>query len=437
MKTHISSKSTLGSNSTKSSHNRFSLSFQMNILKEIPDNSTSQFFVKFQKIFPHKYSFLPPQKNLEAFIYKNFKGTYSNDKNFYNVKVINEIICNETTHIVAEFKDYLIIGDYSEFLQKYYNKKDIIDSLPKIFDYYENCSVIFPNYIILPESKYLYKNIQKKQRIIDQQQELEEEKEKKIERKNINNFAFNTIDDEDIVFNDKAIDSILNQTDTSGVKQFFGLNNDIDSSNTFNMDNVVKMIDNAEKEKIKKINALYKNKNNLNNNIIIKNNINNNNIEKLKDEKTILIYGPPESGKTSFIIRYFENKFDSCYIPSFSDEITKKRCFLNYGKKFNLEIIVSNNLNKIQNADCYFIFFDISSKISFEEAKKIINNIINTNKIIFLIGNKKDLKNVVLEKNIHDLCKKYNLEYFLISVKDNIGISAMMKKFGEIFDYEE
>ena len=174
-----------------------------------------------------------------------------------------------------------------------------------------------------------------------------------------------------------------------------------------------------------------------NNNIIINNNINNNNIEKLKDEKTILIYGPPESGKTSFIIRYFENKFDSCYIPSFSDEITKKRCFLNYGKKFNLEIIVSNNLNKIQNADCYFIFFDISSKISFEEAKKIINNIINTNKIIFLIGNKKDLKNVVLEKNIHDLCKKYNLEYFLISVKDNIGISAMMKKFGEIFDYEE
>ena len=178
--------------------------------------------------------------------------------------------------------------------------------------------------------------------------------------------------------------------------------------------------------------------NNNNNNIIINNNINNNNIEKLKDEKTILIYGPPESGKTSFIIRYFENKFDSCYIPSFSDEITKKRCFLNYGKKFNLEIIVSNNLNKIQNADCYFIFFDISSKNSFEEAKKIIiNYIINNNKKIFLIGNKKDLKNVVSEKNINDLCKKYNLEYFLISVKDNIGISAMMKKFGEIFDYEE
>ena len=212
---------------------------------------------------------------LEKKIYKNFKKAYSNDLNFYNIKIINEIISNENTHIVSEFKDYLIEGDYSEFLQKYYNKKEIFESLPKIFDYYENCSVIFPNYIILPESKYLYKNIQKKQRIIDQQQELEDEKEKKLQRKNINNFAFNIIDDEDIVFNDKAIDSILNQTDTSGVKQFFGLNNDNDCSNTFNMDNVVKMIDNAEKEKIKKSNALYKNKVNVNCNVIIKNNIKN------------------------------------------------------------------------------------------------------------------------------------------------------------------
>ena len=213
--------------------------------------------------------------------------------------------------------------------------------------------------------------------------------------------------------------------------------NNINNNNNLNNNNLNNNISNNNNNS----NNNNTNNNNSNNNIINNNNNISNNKEnkiKSKDEKTILIYGPPESGKTSFIIRYFENKFDSCYIPSFSDEITKKSCFLNYGKKFNLEIIVSNNLNKIQNADCYFIFFDISSKNSFEEAKKIIiNYIINNNKKIFLIGNKKDLKNVVSEKNINDLCKKYNLEYFLISVKDNIGISAMMKKFGEIFDYEE
>ena len=257
---------------------------------------------------------------------------------------------------------------------------------------------------------------------------------KVIENKNINITETN----ENIKINEKIkLKSKSNNKQNSQI-------NEINNNNNNNI-NDIKENDIEEKKKYKQTQAstgteIKENKkldNNYNSNTNNLNNINNNNIEKLKDEKTILIYGPPESGKTSFIIRYFENKFDSCYIPSFSDEITKKRCFLNYGKKFNLEIIVSNNLNKIQNADCYFIFFDISSKISFEEAKKIINNIINTNKIIFLIGNKKDLKNVVLEKNIHDLCKKYNLEYFLISVKDNIGISAMMKKFGEIFDYEE
>ena len=182
------------------------------------------------------------QFEIEKKIYKIFKETYSNDNDFYNIKIINEIICNDSTHIVAEFKDYLINGDYSEFLQKLYSIEESKECLPKIFEYYDSCSVIFPNYVVLPESKYIYKNIQRKQRVIDQQQELEEEKEKKL------NEGINDCNIDDIVFNDNAIDSILNQTDTSGVKRFFGLNNDNDTSNTFIMDNVIKMIDNAEKE---------------------------------------------------------------------------------------------------------------------------------------------------------------------------------------------
>ena len=182
------------------------------------------------------------QFEIEKKIYKNFKDTYAFNADFYNIKVINEIICNENTHIVAEFKDYLIKGDYSEFIQKYYLLIDSLDCLPRIYEYYNSCSVIFPNYVVLPESKYLYKNIQRKQRVIDYQQELEDEKERKL------NEGINEYDIDDIVFNDNAIDSILNQTDTSGVKKYFGLNNDNDTSNTFIMDNVVKMIDNAEKE---------------------------------------------------------------------------------------------------------------------------------------------------------------------------------------------
>ena len=158
--------------------------------------------------------------------------------------------------------------------------------------------------------------------------------------------------------------------------------------------------------------------------------------KKNKNEKTILIYCSKESGKTSFVMKYLENKFDNSYIPSLNDERTIKKCILNNGKIFNLEFIVSNNINELKDADCYFIFYDISNENSFEFAKKIINEIVNINDgKIFLIGNKKDLKNVINEKDINDICNKYKCENFLISVKDNIGISNMMQKFGEIFDY--
>ena len=106
---------------------------------------------------------------LKKLIHQTFVDKYYHDKNFYNAKVIEDIINNESTHVVAEFKDYLIYGDDSEFLQKKYNIKDCTRYLTKIFNYYDSCSVIFPNYVILPESKYIYKNIQKRQRVIDLQ----------------------------------------------------------------------------------------------------------------------------------------------------------------------------------------------------------------------------------------------------------------------------
>lgn len=54
-----------------------------------------------------------------------------------------------------------------------------------MFNFYESYSKIFPNYIILPESKYLYKNIERKQKLIDQLQNHEQnEGDKKKEKDN-------------------------------------------------------------------------------------------------------------------------------------------------------------------------------------------------------------------------------------------------------------
>ena len=185
-----------------------------------------------------KINDIPSQILLERRIHKKFIQSYSKDKDFYNIKIINEIICNENTHIVAEFKDYLIEGDYSEFLLKTYEINESLKYLPKLFEYYDTSSVIFPNYIILPENKYIFKNIQRKQRVIDNQQDLED-KQKKIQKGLIQ-----IKNDSNIVLNTQALDSILEQTDTSGIKDFFGIQECNDKN--FSFENIINKISKAE-----------------------------------------------------------------------------------------------------------------------------------------------------------------------------------------------
>jgi len=161
---------------------------------------------------------------LKKLIHQVFVNKYYHDKNFYNAKVIGDIINNESTHLVAEFKDYLIYGDDSEFLQKNYNIKDCKKYLPRIFGYYESCSIIFPNYVVLHESKYIYKNIQKKQRVIDLQQE-QEEKLKKIKSGSNRKQNGKEKNEKYNLFNTNVIYSILGETNTSNVNKIFGMSN--------------------------------------------------------------------------------------------------------------------------------------------------------------------------------------------------------------------
>ena len=162
-------------------------------------------------------------------------------------------------------------------------------------------------------------------------------------------------------------------------------------------------------------------------------------IEKSKFAKTIIICGPIESGKTSFSMRYCDNKFDNCYIPSFANEISSKQLILNQGeKRLQLKFIVTNNIDDIDDVDCYFVIYDVNSNKSYYDAKKLIEDNLLTEKItIFLIGNKSDLKCVVNKKEVDDFCIKYNLYNYYISVKNNIGISSLMQKFAELFNSDD
>lgn len=116
-------------------------------------------------------------------IAENLHKKYMTSRDFYNVKIINDIIYNEATHIVAVFKDYLIYDDLSEFLKRRYDQAESSQRLPKICEFYEKYSKVFPNYVSLPENKFMYKNIERKQKVIDDKQKHHQDKKQHIEER--------------------------------------------------------------------------------------------------------------------------------------------------------------------------------------------------------------------------------------------------------------
>ena len=105
------------------------------------------------------------------YLHKYFYKKYINTD--YNSLLIEKIISNDKSHLVAIFKDYLIFDEYDEFLRRFYKKNEIKERINKLCYYHIQTSVIFPNYFPLVESKYIYNSVIQKQRIINEQEENE------------------------------------------------------------------------------------------------------------------------------------------------------------------------------------------------------------------------------------------------------------------------
>jgi len=57
--------------------------------------------------------------NLEDVVRNNLEKKYLTSRDYYNSKVITDVVYNENTNMVSVFKDYLIYDDVSEFLKRY------------------------------------------------------------------------------------------------------------------------------------------------------------------------------------------------------------------------------------------------------------------------------------------------------------------------------
>ena len=131
-----------------------------------------------------------------------------NRKEFrYDYINTNNLIFQQSCRIVALFKDFLVLDDPTEFLRRFYRKEESIPRVKKISTFFETYSKLFPNYMILPESVYLYKNIRKKQKMIDAVNEIKREEEEN--RKQIGKYKKNSnYNSNNIVFTQKIQNSI-------------------------------------------------------------------------------------------------------------------------------------------------------------------------------------------------------------------------------------
>ena len=180
----------------------------------------------------------------EKIINERFHEKYYLEPNYFNIIKIENIIYNDKTHLVSEFREQMIINDIFEFFSKYYTTSEIPVLLNRCLSYYEKQSFIYPNYIGLPEGKYLYKNIIDKQNLLDDQIRNYGDNlgNKKNNEKNDNNYISNKK-----IFDNSVYESIMKGSSFS-VLDIRKNNDKLDSINDIN--NLIIEIENKNNQNI-------------------------------------------------------------------------------------------------------------------------------------------------------------------------------------------
>ena len=403
-------------------------------------------------------------------IKKNLSLKYNSFENSYTLVCINNLIYTENCHIVARFKDFLYYDDDTEFLNKFFPKKEQKKILNKVFNFYSKYCKVFPNYMILPENEFLYRNLRKKQKLIDQFNEIKKEEEEnrkhlklKKNKDNENNY---------IIFGKKEQDSIEKYSPS------FSQSNII-------MTDYLNFNSNNDKSRTKILNDI----NNSKNSITISLNYNNNfdindmnsseltlisitNLIKKNPSKTEKNSGNKNSkDKLSFTPQKNKAKIEKFNIneekitTNLNEDFKKKYISYYQNKKIgNQSNFNSSNKNTNSNINNYNYSTNVSNKTNNKKKefvtlkKNIINNNIiyvnnNTNNNILIssitkTGKKKDSKNIksaITKKKLFSTTEKaishkrpiYNYqnkktEKNSISINNNININKQKKNIKDM-----
>lgn len=168
----------------RNSQEKVELKYNNNIVKQNHHTINS---LKLKKTSKPKIS--KKIKNIPLYTYKDtLKNAYKKlNKNIrkynflqkkYNVQKINEIIFDKRKRLVSVFKDYLLWNETSDFLKEYHLISDSINLIPNMCEYYENYTLVFPEYGPLEDvMKFMRKNMKKKKVLLEKYEDNNNKRE--------------------------------------------------------------------------------------------------------------------------------------------------------------------------------------------------------------------------------------------------------------------
>ena len=163
------------------------------------------------------------------------------------------------------------------------------------------------------------------------------------------------------------------------------------------------------------------------------------------NEVKLIVLGNTSVGKSSFILKYIEDKFVLNYIATLGIDFKQKKLKLKNGQEVRLRIydtagqerFKSVAVSFIKKAEGVILIYDIGNKATFESLEEWIKNIKESGKEnlpIILVGNKCDLppeKRQVELIEGKDKAEEFNLPFFETSCKEGINIKEVFEKIVE------
>ena len=165
----------------------------------------------------------------------------------------------------------------------------------------------------------------------------------------------------------------------------------------------------------------------------------------------IFTLGDGGVGKSCFIIKYTEDRFEENHLLTTGIDLRSKVVQLENGKTYKVDFYDtagqeryrSISVNSIKSAEGIILMYDITKQKTYDDITEWMENvkqIKGTDFPMILIGNKSDLENqrIVSKEEGEELALKFNLKFFEISNKDGNNVKeAALEIINQIVDKKE